>query len=104
MHNKRNILSKEVAEQKLQRIALEVAEQLSGDDAPLILIGIRKSGTVIAEKIGALLRPHIQVPMQIIFVSFDKQMPKEIELTETPDFTDKNILLVDDVTNSGKTL
>ncbi len=104
MHNKRNILSKEVAEQKLQRIALEVAEQLSGDDAPIILIGIRKSGTIIAEKIGALLKPYIEVPMQIISVSFDKHMPKEIELTETPDFTDKNILLIDDVTNSGKTL
>ena len=73
MDNKRNILSKEVAEQKLQRLALEVAEQLSGDEAPLILIGIRKSGSVIAEKIGALLKPYIQVPVQVISVSFDKQ-------------------------------
>ena len=104
MDNKRNILSKEVAERKLQRLALEVAEQLSGDNAPLILIGIRKSGTVIAEKIGALLKPYVQVPVQIISVSFDKQAPKEITLTEEPDFTDKNILLIDDVTNSGKTL
>jgi pyrimidine operon attenuation protein / uracil phosphoribosyltransferase len=104
MDNKRNILSKEVADQKLQRMALEVAEQLSGDDAPLILIGIRKNGTVIAEKIGALLKPYVQVPVQIISVSFDKQVPKEITLTEEPDFTDKSILLIDDVTNSGKTL
>jgi pyrimidine operon attenuation protein/uracil phosphoribosyltransferase len=104
MDNKRNILSKEVAEQKLQRLALEVAEQLSGDEAPLILIGIRKSGTVIAEKIGALMKPYIKVPVQVISVSFDKHIPKEIVLTEEPDFTDKNILLIDDVTNSGKTL
>ncbi|HEY6977570.1 MAG TPA: phosphoribosyltransferase family protein [Chitinophagaceae bacterium] len=104
MDNKRNILSKEVADQKLQRLALEVAEQLSGDNAPIILIGIRKSGTVIAEKIGALLKPYVRVPVQIISVSFDKQVPKEITLTEEPDFTDKNILLIDDVTNSGKTL
>src|SRR6478672_8387859 len=104
MDNKRNILSKEVAEQKLQRLALEVAEQLSGDEAPLILIGIRKSGSVIAEKIGALLKPYVKVPVQIISVSFDKQLPKEISLTEEPDFTDKNILVIDDVTNSGKTL
>jgi len=104
MDGKRNILSKEVADQKLQRLALEVAEQLSGDDAPLILIGIRKSGSVIAEKIGALLKPYVQVPIQIISASFDKHVPKEITLTEEPDFTDKNILLIDDVTNSGKTL
>ena len=104
MDNKRNILSKEVAEPKLQRLALEVAEQLSGDEAPLILIGIRKSGSVIAEKIAALLKPYIQVPLKVISVSFDKQMPKEITFTEEPDFTDKNILVIDDVTNSGKTL
>jgi pyrimidine operon attenuation protein / uracil phosphoribosyltransferase len=104
MDNKRNILSKEVAEQKLQRLALEVAEQLSGDEAPLILIGIIKNGSVIAEKIGTLLKPYIQMPIQIISVSFDKHLPKEIALTEEPDFTDKNILVIDDVTNSGKTL
>src|SRR5689334_17083546 len=104
MDNRRNILNREVAEQKLQRLALEVAEQLSGDEAPLILIGIKKSGSVIAEKIGTLLKPYIQVPIQIIAVSFDKQMPKEIALTDQPDFTDKNILVIDDVTNSGKTL
>jgi pyrimidine operon attenuation protein/uracil phosphoribosyltransferase len=93
-----------VAEQKLQRMALEVAEQLSGDEAPLILIGIRKNGSVIAEKISALLKPYIKVPVQVISASFDKHVPKKIALTVEPDFTDKNILVIDDVTNSGKTL
>ena len=104
MDNKRYILSKEVAEQKLHRLALEVAEHLSGDEAPLILIGIRNSGTVVAEKIGAYLQPFISKPLEIISVSFDKQVPKEIILSKKIDFTDKNVLLIDDVCNSGKTL
>ncbi len=104
MVEKRYILSKEVAEQKLHRLALEVAEHLSGDEAPLILIGIRNSGTVVAEKIGAYLQPFISTPLEIISVSFDKHLPKEIVLSKEIDFTDKNVLLIDDVSNSGKTL
>ncbi len=104
MDKKRYVLSSEVAEQKIHRLALEVAEHLSGDQAPLILIGIRNSGTVVADKVGAYLRPYISAPMEIISVSFDKQMPKEITLSREIDFTDKNVLVIDDVCNSGKTL
>jgi pyrimidine operon attenuation protein/uracil phosphoribosyltransferase len=104
MTERRNVLSKEVAEQKLQRLALEVAEQLSGDNAPLILIGIRNSGRIIAEKITVLLQPYLKAPIEIISVAFDKDAPKEIELSKEIDFTDKNVLVVNDVSNSGKTL
>ena len=58
MEQTKNFLNKEVAQQKLHRLALEIAENLSGDDAPLILIGIRNSGMVVAEKIGAFLQPY----------------------------------------------
>jgi len=104
MFEKRYILSKEVAEQKLHRLALEVAEHISGDDAPLILIGIRNSGTVVAEKIGLFLQPYISTPLEIISVLFNKDLPKEIVLSREIDFNDKNVLLIDDVSNSGKTL
>jgi len=104
MVNTRNILTKEVAEQKLQRLALEIAENLSGDDAPLILIGIRDSGTVVAKKVAAFLKLYINTPVEILTVSFDKHVPTEIVLTKEVDFNDKNIIIIDDVTNSGKTL
>lgn len=104
MQKKRYILSKEVAEQKLHRLALEVAEHLSGDEAPLILIGIRNSGSAVTKKIGSYLQPFISKPLEIISVSFDKNMPKEIMLSKEIDFTHKNVLLIDDVSNSGKTL
>ena len=104
MEQNRNILNKEVAEQKLHRLALEIAESLSGDDAPLILIGIRNSGMAVAEKICTFLRPYINVPLDILSVSFDKHVPAEIVLSKEMDFNDKNIIIIDDVCNSGKTL
>ena len=104
MEQTKNFLNKEVAQQKLHRLALEIAENLSGDDAPLILIGIRNSGMVVAEKIGAFLQPYITTPLEIISIAFDKNVPKEITLSKEVDFNDKNVLIIDDVCNSGKTL
>jgi pyrimidine operon attenuation protein/uracil phosphoribosyltransferase len=104
MAEKRNVLSKEVAEQKLQRLALEVAEQLSGDDAPLIVIGIENRGKIIADKIGSFLKPYLNTPTEIITASFSAGANKEIALSKEIDFTDKNVLVVNDVSNSGKTL
>src|SRR3954470_8615851 len=104
MSEKRNILNKEVAEQKLLRLALEVAEQLSGDDAPLILIGIEHRGAVIAQKIADLMKPYLKTSVEIISASFSRNTANEIVLSEEIDFTDKNILVVNDVSNSGKTL
>jgi len=104
MSEKRNILDKEVAGQKLLRLALEVAEQLSGDDAPLILIGIEPRGAVIAQKIGGLMKPYLTTSIEILSASFDKNFIKEISLSKEIDFTNKNILVVNDVSNTGKTL
>jgi pyrimidine operon attenuation protein/uracil phosphoribosyltransferase len=104
MNDKKILLNKEVAEQKLHRMALEVAEQLTGDEAELVLIGVRNSGMVVAEHIGALLKEYISGQMQVISVSFDKHEPKEIMFSKEIDFNGKNILVIDDVSNSGKTL
>ncbi len=104
MADKKYILSKEAAEQKLHRMTLELAEQLNGDMVPVILIGIRNSGTVIADKIGALLKQYVTSEVRIISASLDKTMPKEVILSEMPDFNNLHVVIVDDVTNSGKTL
>lgn len=104
MSNRNYILSREVAGQKLQRMALELAEDLSGDTTPLIIIGIRNSGMVIAEKIGTLLKGYISNPIRIISIGLDKDHPTLVTMSEAVDLNDKHILLTDDVTNSGKTL
>lgn len=98
------ILSKEVAEKKMQRIALEIAGQLYGENEPLIVIGIVGSGMVIAEKLVKLLQPIIQAPVQIITCNIDKKNPEIVAYSANVDFNNKNVLFVDDVINSGRTL
>lgn len=98
------ILNKEAARQKLQRMALELAEELNGDTTPVIIIGIRKSGMVIAEKIGALLKQHVTNEIRIIAVSMDKSKPVKVEISESVNFDGLHVLIADDVTNSGKAL
>ena len=105
MTDKKYILNKEVAAQKMQRMALEIAEQIDGDTVELILIGVKSSGMVIAEKIGELLKQYVSFPIRIIGLSLNKQLPQKIELSEANiDFNGKNIIIVDDVSNSGKVL
>jgi pyrimidine operon attenuation protein/uracil phosphoribosyltransferase len=101
---KNMILTREVAEKKMQRMALEIAEQLQSATDELIIIGITGSGMVIAQKIYSLLQPLLNVPIQIISCTLNKKHPDAITYSKEVDFNDKNILLADDVTNSGRTL
>lgn len=101
---RKTILTRIQAEQKLHRMALELAEKLSGDDAPLIIMGIRKNGEVIAGQIAGYLKQYMPNPITQLWVQMDKSHPDTIEISETLDFSGKHVLLVDDVTNSGRTL
>jgi pyrimidine operon attenuation protein/uracil phosphoribosyltransferase len=104
MADKNYVLSYEAAQEKLHRMALEIAELVSEDEVPLVLIGIRQSGKVIAKKIASFLEQYIKVQPQVISVILDKDLPKEVTLSEEIDFTGKNVIFVDDVSNSGRTL
>lgn len=104
MSNRNYILNQETVDHKLQRLALELAENLSGQNMPVIIMGIRNNGSVLADKIAHLLKKHIPNEVKTISVSLDKAHPVAVTLSEQIDFNDKQIILVDDVTNSGRTL
>jgi pyrimidine operon attenuation protein/uracil phosphoribosyltransferase len=104
MSEKRYILNQNEAAQKIHRMSLELAENLSGNDAPVILIGIRNSGTTMAEKVGKLLPQYISNSMQIVSIQLDKDHPKDVVLSEQVELNGKNIVIIDDVSNSGRTL
>jgi pyrimidine operon attenuation protein/uracil phosphoribosyltransferase len=100
---KNYILSKEVTEKKLRRMALEVAERNS-EEKELLLIGIKDNGVVIANTIKNYLKDVFKGEIKVIELSLDKRKPGKITLSENIDFTDKSILLIDDVANSGKAM
>lgn len=97
------ILDEQTAEKKLRRMALEIMEHNYGEKE-IILAGIRESGSVVARTIQKMLSELSGPATRLITVTLDKKRPGEIKLSESPEFGDKVIVLVDDVANSGKTL
>jgi len=102
---KKYILTQEVAEKKLRRMAYEILENNAGENK-LILAGIRESGSVIARNIERLLREITgdQLSIEQISITLDKKLPEEVEISRPIPFDDQVIIVIDDVANSGKTL
>jgi pyrimidine operon attenuation protein/uracil phosphoribosyltransferase len=101
---KNYILDEGTAARKLQRMAYEILEN-NLDEPELILAGIRDSGSVIARNIQQLLKQiGASMKTEIIDITLDKKNPGEIQLSKTMDFTNKVVVIVDDVANSGKTM
>jgi len=103
MANKKYILGKEVAGRKLQRMAYEILEN-NIDEEKIILAGIPDNGIVIAKNIQKKLSEISSLKTELITISLDKRHPKEVTLSETLDFNDQVVIIVDDVVSSGKTL
>lgn len=101
--NRNYILDQQVAEKKLRRMALEIIEN-NHDEPELILVGIRDSGSVVARNIQRMIAEMSPVKTQLLTISLDKKQPREITLSQSFDFNNKVIIIIDDVANSGKTL
>jgi pyrimidine operon attenuation protein/uracil phosphoribosyltransferase len=102
---KNYILTQQVAEKKLRRMAYEILENNS-DEQQLILAGIRESGSVIARNIQRHLQEITggRLSTRLITISLDKKKPGAVSLSDSPDFEDQVIIVIDDVANSGRTL
>ncbi len=97
------ILTKEIALNKLRRMAMEIAER-NHDKPSLVLIGIKENGIVIADIISKMLKSIFSGKVDLLWLSLDKSHPSTITLSEAYDFNGANILLIDDVANSGRTM
>lgn len=98
------ILDRQTAAMKLERMAYEMAEQLVGEKEPIILAGIKDNGVVMARALAKLVKSIAGLDSQIIEVGLDKRNPGPVELNGHSDFSGRTVVMVDDVTNSGKTL
>src|SRR5665213_936007 len=100
---KNYILSPETASRKLRRMAYEILEN-NFAEKEIILAGIRVNGSVIARNIQALLKEISTLSTQLLTVNLNKQKPQRVTLDKELSFDNKVVLLIDDVSNSGKTL
>jgi pyrimidine operon attenuation protein/uracil phosphoribosyltransferase len=103
MADRKYILDKEVAAKKLVRMAYEILEN-NIDEKKIVLAGIQEHGTVIAKNIQKTLSTISSIQTELISISLDKRHPKEVKLSDKPDFNDRVIVIIDDVASSGKTM
>ena len=100
---RKDILDRESIRMKLERMALEIVEN-NLEEESIILVGIEENGSVIARNMERLLKEYSSLKVQLINLTLDKKHPGEITLSQQVDITNKVIVLIDDVANSGKTI
>jgi len=98
-----NILTREDAQRKLRRMAFQIAED-NADEPALVIAGIEGNGVLLAQKLIAELKNIIQIPIRFITIQLDKKQPLQITLSENRNWDNTVIIMVDDVSNTGKTL
>ncbi len=76
---KNYILSADVAEKKLRRMAYEILENNIGE-SHVILAGIRQNGYIIAQKLLDLLKGISDISFDLISISLDKKNPSAIDI------------------------
>ncbi len=112
MKEKAKILDKETIGRSLMRIAHEILEKNKGTEN-LCLIGIRNRGAYIARRLADCIEKidQVKVPVGILDITLYRDdltliaSQPVVRKTEIDfDITDKNIVLVDDVLYSGRTI
>jgi pyrimidine operon attenuation protein / uracil phosphoribosyltransferase len=112
MKDKAKILDKEAVSRAIVRIAHEILEKNKGTQE-LCLIGIRNRGAYLAKRLGACLEKieQVQVPVGILDITLYRDdltlisAQPVVHKTEIDfDITDKNVVLVDDVLYTGRTV
>ena len=101
--SKKQILNAAVAQRKLRRMAFQVAENNEGEQE-LIIAGINGNGELLAKNLVQELQKIVDIPLQLITIALNKKAPLEATVNAGIDFNGKNIIVVDDVANTGKTL
>jgi len=106
MSEKTLILTGKQVSQRLNRLAWQVYEQCS-DEKEIILAGIGKNGYVLAARIAKIVESISPLKVRVTHVELNKDFPLEHPISievNAEECKDKTILVIDDVSNSGKTL
>ncbi|QYJ67393.1 phosphoribosyltransferase family protein [Flavobacterium litorale] len=99
------ILTQQEIEHKTMRMAYQIYETFV-DENEVVLAGIASNGYIFAQKLAATLEKISDLKVILCEVKINKQQPLEAIQTSLPasEYTNKALVLVDDVLNSGTTL
>jgi len=103
--NKNLILSHQEIQHKIRRIAYQIYETNVNNDE-VILAGIETNGYLLAKKLKGNLDKISDLKSTLCMVIIDKKNPLSEVKTSIPveEYSNKSIVLIDDVLNSGSTL
>ena len=104
LSEKNIILNNSDIEKKIQRISLQILED-NIDEEGIVIFGISDNGLVIAKKLINHLSKISSIKSNLIKVIIDKDNPIDsIEYDSKFDINSSSVLIIDDVSQSGKTL
>ncbi len=103
--SKNIILNSKDIENKIRRIAYQIYEA-NVDETEIIIAGIEKNGSILAQHIASELKKISDLKVEICKVKMNKNDVFEpITTSLSPEkYKNKSIVLVDDVLHSGSTL
>lgn len=103
---KTKILETDQISRMLNRMAYEVYEK-NYNEKELLLVGIDGNGYKVAERLFEVLTKISPLKIKLSKLKVDKENPWEgeaqISLTDK-DYSNKSVIVIDDVLNSGKTV
>ncbi|MFM2229493.1 MAG: hypothetical protein RL607_751 [Bacteroidota bacterium] len=103
--NQNHILSHQEIEHKINRIAYQIYETYV-EEEQIVVAGITSNGYILAQKIAAVVQKIAPIEVLLCEVTLNKQNPLAPITTSLLEdqYTNKGVVLVDDVLNSGSTL
>ena len=103
MHNS-ELLTAEEIEQKLTRMAYEIAER-HYNEKNIVFIGIEENGAAVSNRLFELVSQIVSIPCEKSSIQISKENPiGSVHLSTPLLLKNKCVVLIDDVFNSGQTL
>ena len=98
------LLNAEEIEQKLIRMAYEIAER-HYNEKNIVFIGIEDNGAAVSERLFQLVKEIVSIPCELSSIQLAKENPiGTVQLSNSISLKNKCVVLIDDVFNSGRTL
>jgi pyrimidine operon attenuation protein / uracil phosphoribosyltransferase len=103
MPNKTFILHQNDIANKLTRLAYEIIEQNVGEKE-IVLAGILPNGAVIATQLQQLITTIAAVKVTVVTIALNKKNPDTVTVSPNNNLLQKTIIIIDDVSMTGKTI
>lgn len=101
--NRNCILTAETAHRMIRRMAFQIAEE-NTDAERIILTGIAGNGVILSKRIETELRQIVSAEIVMAEIAINKKEPLSAGVVPLMDFSNEVVIVVDDVSNSGRTL